>query len=1085
MNSPVDISHKNVLESMPFGIIQVDLSGIVIYANKSAFSMLGISDKSQLQGIHYQSFHLTQFDKEYNPIDSENHALYQVLNYEKVVTSKVHGAKIDGTNKWFSINAAPIYDDENKLIGGVSNFADITKEVEEDRARRQEEDRYKILVENINAVVWESTMGSVSFTYISPKVTELFGYDRTAWLQDGFWQSILHEEDKERVLSYEKLKTRDVDDYQLEYRLIHNNGKVIWVRDMVEVVKVNGKPERLRGLMLDVTEQKQSRIQLRESEKRYRQMISEAPYGISIYDRKGTLIATNQKSAEFWNIDLDDYIGTFNLLEDNILNVPPYSRRIAEAFNGIVGETTAKIPLPEGDGLLKWFRIKYYPLHDSKGDLDNVVFISEDITEYIESKEKTEREEFLKQGILDALNEALLVVDENGIIININKSLSAYINTQPYNELKIGESVFDFMEYFGEVDYLKEGLKAVLNQEMRALDHEMKLADDKWYNLKVTPLNEPFGAVIAWQNINTRKEIEIALEKSLKKYRNIYNKAPVMMHSINDKQEIISVSDFWLEKMGYERNEVIGKSPVDFLVKDSKGKIAKNMRQLFKEGFVRNAEYGYKKKSGQVMDVLLSAVAEYDEDGNFERSITGMLDVSDLKIAERKLQESQFKLLESQRISKMANYEYNIASGDFIPSEEMVSMMGFSKGQLNISIVHKLIHPEDIQEFTTKLEKSIKESKDFFHIYRIKHLKTKKNKWISGRGTIIKERGSVVKMIGTVQDITEQKTAEQKIKRLTDRILLATEIANLGVWEYDRESDEIFWEDQMYSIFSDCKEPIPLTELKKYFINEDEKVLNDSLRVIRKGINFLESEMKIKVGDEIKYLRAFTRVLRNHNDKLRGMVGVIYDITPDKKLQVDLESSLEEKNVLIKEVHHRVKNNMQLISSILALKSYDLDDDKSKGIFEEVNDRIKAMSVIHDKLYTFYNVSEINIGEYLNNIASELQILHGASGVSIEVKSAQVIMDVEKALLIGLMVSEMVSNAVKHSFKKEQNGRIRIHLVKLGEENILKVLNDGSRIEKDVLNSNTGLGISLIRTFVKQLNGKVEPDNENGFRVYF
>ncbi|MEO1253975.1 MAG: histidine kinase dimerization/phosphoacceptor domain -containing protein, partial [Bacteroidota bacterium] len=343
----------------------------------------------------------------------------------------------------------------------------------------------------------------------------------------------------------------------------------------------------------------------------------------------------------------------------------------------------------------------------------------------------------------------------------------------------------------------------------------------------------------------------------------------------------------------------------------------------------------------------------------------------------------------------------------------------------------------------------------------------------------------VVRMIGTVQDITEQKNAEQKIKRLSDRVLLATEIANLGVWEFDREKNEIYWEDQMYSIFSDADKPLNFEEVDRYFLGEHKKIFRNNLQMIRSGINFLESEVRVKVEQSEKYLRTFTRVLRNQKGEMKGLIGVVYDITSDKKLQLRLESSLEEKNVLIKEVHHRVKNNLQLISSILALKSFDLEENKSKDIFNEVNDRIKAMSVIHDKLYTFYNVSEIDISEYLNHIAGELQILLGTSDVHLSVESENLVFDVEKALLIGLIVSELVSNAIKHGFDSNQEGEIRILFNQIEENYILRVLNSGKVLPQDVLERSTGLGISLLKTFTKQLRGEVTKDEENGFRVSF
>ncbi|MEP1035276.1 PAS domain S-box protein [Ekhidna sp.] len=1084
MDTQIDILHKNVLESMPHGVLQVDLKGVIVYANNAAFKLLNIDNRSNLIGTHYSSFEVARYEDGESFTDQE-HALYTVLTKKKPVTSSLQGIIIDDKLKWLSVDATLLFDENKEPIGAICNLADITEKIIKDEQQKHEEGRYKILVENLNAVVWETKIGTQTFSYISPKASELLGFPIKKWLEEGFWQSRIYKEDRERVVGYERHKAPDTNSYQLEYRLVHKNGDIKWVQDMVEVVKVGGKPELLRGLMLDITDKKNSRLKLRESESRYRQMINEAPYAITIYDREGTLVAANSKSEKYWLINLDEYIGKFNIFNNELFIKNSQVDEIKKAFDGEMGEIIAEIPLTHADSS-KTYRIKYYPLFDTEGQLDNVVYFTEDITNYQEADKKIKREESLKQGVLDALDEAILVVDEHGIILSVNRNLRLYIKNQPYAGLQIGKSVFGFMDFFGEGEYLKKGLKSILDQKTKSLDHEMKLADGKWYNLRATRLNEPFGAVISLQNINTRKEIEMALEKSLKKYRSIYNKAPVMMHSINERLEIISVSDFWLDKMGYERNEVIGKSPYDFMVEEKGGVVQSNLDKLFNDGFIRNIEYRYVKKSGEIMNVLLSAVAEYDEEGNFERSITGMLDVTDLKAAETRLQDSQAKLLEAQRISKIANYEYDVVSGSFTPSEEMIAMMGFSDSQRHVSVIEQLIHPDDLAEFKEKLNKCINEGKDFFHFYRIHHLKSGKIKWISGRGKMIKDvKDNVIRMIGTIQDISEQKQAEQKIRRLSDRILLATEIANLGVWEYDRETDEIFWEDQMYSIFTMVDSPVPIKKLESYLVDDDKTIVERSLKLVKQGINFLESDFRVKIEAEEKYLRAFTRIIRDRNGKIKGMVGVIYDITADKRLQMRLESSLEEKNILIKEVHHRVKNNMQLISSILALKSYDLDDDKSKAIFNEVNDRIKAMSVIHDKLYTFNNVSEINIGEYLQHIAQELQILQGSSSISIEVESEKIILDVEKALLIGLMVSEMVGNALKHGFKVGQQGKISILFSKEPGHFLLRVLNDGEKMQEQLLESSTGLGVSLVKTFVKQLGGKVEVDSENGLRASF
>lgn len=455
-----------------------------------------------------------------------------------------------------------------------------------------------------------------------------------------------------------------------------------------------------------------------------------------------------------------------------------------------------------------WVSVNANPVLE-EGKLKSVVLSFSDIGEQVEAEKMAKEGEDLKQAILNSLDDAILVVDKDGIIISINNRLQSYVQRSTYDGVEVGGNVFSFLDFFKEREVVKSGLEKVLKRTATFFDFETRLADNKWYNLKVTQLKQPYGAVISWQNINTRKEIEIALEKSLKKYRNIYNRAPVMMHSVNSNAEIMSVSDFWLEKMGYERKEVIGKKTTEFVTENSRKQANKNLENFFKNGYLRNVTYQFQTKKGEVLDVLLSATSEYDEEGNFERSLAGMVDVTGLRKTENELLESRQNLIEAQRISRIGNYELNLDNYSFTPSPEVVAIMGLSKEHKDLSILDELIHPNDKVDFIQKLKHSSRTGEDFFHIYRINHLKNRKLRWISGRGRVVKdEDGRNAKMIGTVQDISEQKVAEDKIRRLSDRILLATELAEIGVWEYNLEIDEIFWDKQMFEIFDNVTEPV-------------------------------------------------------------------------------------------------------------------------------------------------------------------------------------------------------------------------------------------------------------------------------------
>ncbi|MEM6831034.1 MAG: PAS domain S-box protein, partial [Bacteroidota bacterium] len=811
------------------------------------------------------------------------------------------------------------------------------------------------------------------------------------------------------------------------------------------------------------------------------------PFSICIHNQDGVLINANPAFEKVWDVKIEDLIGKFNLKKEKSFKPKKFASVIANVFKGQSGDFISQFETPKGN--IKDLHVHYFPLKDAESNAYNIIFITEDITARLSAEKEAVEGEAMKQSILDSLEDALLVVNKKGKILSVNQRLQNYLARSKYPSANVGDNVLKFLDYFEERKILKDGLENVLNRTSTFFDYEVKLADRKWYNLKVTQLKKPTGAVISWQNINTRKEIEIALEKSLKKYRNIYNRAPVMMHSMNAEAEIMSVSDFWLEKMGYERKEVIGKKITDFLADESFKEMQGKLIEFYKKKFLRNEPYHFKTKNGEIIEVLLSAASEYDEMGNFERSLTGMVDVTELRNTERALKKSQRNLIDAQRISKIGNYELNLKNYFFNPSAELTAMLGFDSEASGIQEIGNLVYPDDRKEFIQKLDNCRATGEDFFHVFRILHLKTGKTRWISGRGKIVSGSGvGHDRMVGTFQDISEQRVAEEKIQRLSDRILLATELAKIGVWEHSEEDQEVYWDKNMFEIFDPVKTPIKgVKELSKYIVREETQLFWGIIKKIKLGFRFVEGDLKVKVGGGVKYLKTHTRIIRDENDKISRVIGVLYDITEDKKLQLKLESSLEEKNILLKEVHHRVKNNMQLVSSILALKSYDLNDEESKRTFDEVNERIKSMAVIHDQLYKFYNVSEINIAEYLNHIAGELSVLLGTEKTEIKVEADDKQFDVDKMLLFGLIVSELVSNAFKHSFKGMNKGKVQIIFKTLGSgHNYLAVLNDGKPIPQNIFdNESSGLGLSLIKTFVKQLNGLLSIHPENGIIIRF
>lgn len=199
-----------------------------------------------------------------------------------------------------------------------------------------------------------------------------------------------------------------------------------------------------------------------------------------------------------------------------------------------------------------------------------------------------------------------------------------------------------------------------------------------------------------------------------------------------------------------------------------------------------------------------------------------------------------------------------------------------------------------------------------------------------------------------------------------------------------------------------------------------------------------------------------------------------------------LEQLLENKNALIREVHHRVKNNMQLLSSIMALKVYMIKDEEAKIIFEEINTRVKIMSAIYARVHKSYDLDEIEVNQFLTQVIKDFSNLLDAKTVIFKSDILFEKMPVERALILGFTVSEMISNAVKHGFSDLEEGEVNTVLKKLESgKTCLAVTNSGTKIPEDSISSKSGIGLSMIKTFTRQLRGELSLDPENGFKIEF
>ena len=219
------------------------------------------------------------------------------------------------------------------------------------------------------------------------------------------------------------------------------------------------------------------------------------------------------------------------------------------------------------------------------------------------------------------------------------------------------------------------------------------------------------------------------------------------------------------------------------------------------------------------------------------------------------------------------------------------------------------------------------------------------------------------------------------------------------------------------------------------------------------------------------------------------ILAYLRDVTERKHAEDTLKASLREKEVLLKEIHHRVKNNLQVMSSLLNLQSRYLTDQKAVDIFRESMDRVKTMALIHDKLYRSEDLSRIYFPAYVSDLVHDLVSAYApGKGIELRIDVDPISFDVDTAIPLGLIINELVSNAVKHGFPGEIGGTVGIGLSAEGSRLTLTVSDNGTGFPEnlDFMNA-PSMGMQLVVTLVEQIDGDVELKRGKGteFRIIF
>ena len=250
-----------------------------------------------------------------------------------------------------------------------------------------------------------------------------------------------------------------------------------------------------------------------------------------------------------------------------------------------------------------------------------------------------------------------------------------------------------------------------------------------------------------------------------------------------------------------------------------------------------------------------------------------------------------------------------------------------------------------------------------------------------------------------------------------------------------------------------------------------------------KGIKIsFEAPRRCQNG-ELKFISAIGSPILI-DEKIVAHYSIYRDISARKEAEAKLKASLKEKEVLLSEIHHRVKNNLQIVSSLLRLQSSSIDDRQLLGMFQESQNRINSIALIHEALYQSKDIAKIDFSDYIQRLTNNLLTIYnkefGSIRMHVEVKD--VYLDINKAIPCGLIINELVTNVMKHAFPNGKLGEIHVLMEKYSnQQHSLIVRDNGIGFPENInFRATTSLGMMLVNELTSQLNGTIELNRDKG-----
>ncbi|AKB27593.1 sensory transduction histidine kinase [Methanosarcina siciliae T4/M] len=737
--------------------------------------------------------------------------------------------------------------------------------------------------------------------------------------------------------------------------------------------------------------------------------------------------------------------------------------------------------------------------------------------EHIENSRRVKTEDKIQTlaNIVETSDDAIVTESLDGVIISWNKGAEQIYG---YSAKEILGKPISILEPPMLVEETKE-LNELIKQDDKIHHYETLRSrkDGKIINvsLTVSPIFDASEDLIAIlviaRDITGRKRADEKLKKSEERYRIVTEQTGQVIYDYDIRSDKCSWAGAIEEVTGYSSEEFqkLGKDvwiknikPLNTNSAEEKSWDVRREENRFKE------ELTFRRKDGNRIYIENRGVCLTNSEGHLYGAIGVLKDITGARLAKTQLQESEKRYRIATERTGQVVFDFNLKTFELRLAGAVREVTGYNPEELgnpDKSVLIEYVHPEDRTELLDTLRKSFEEKKKFqvenkFQVeFRLKK-RDENYIYAESRGIWLTDgSGEIHRAIGVIKDITDRilsikkvEDSEKKYRSFIQNfhgiiyqadenfvpVFLHGAVKEITGYKAEEFKSRIKWEDLIYP------DDLPLV------LNEGRKIKSSQ------SADYGELEYRIKHRDgRIRWVNEIYQKISGNDENPGFYQSTIYDVTERKEAE-NFVASIE--TARKKEIHHRIKNNLQVISSLLDLQAEKFRDKEVLEAFRESQDRIISMSLIHEELYKGGGTDTLNFSEYIKKLTENLFLTY-----SLKSKNICLLMDLEEnalfnmdtAVPLGIIVNELVSNSLKYAFPDQQEGEIRICLCREEKNDEVRrslfslVISDNGKgmPENMELESVESLGLQLVNILVDQLDGEIKLNRDRGteFRITF